>query len=82
MEHNAQAIIAQATSTLSSSGIDAAQNIYKSAILDWVDDITMGDAMEVEGMKEQVADLWLGYALLNRGANLVSYGMLFVCVWW
>ncbi|KAL3768270.1 hypothetical protein ACHAWO_012380 [Cyclotella atomus] len=84
MEHNAQAIIAQATSTLSSSGIDAAQNIYKSAILDWVDDITMGDAMEVEGMKEQVADLWLGYALLNRGANLFKsatevYGQAIHC---
>ena len=76
MNHNAQTIINEANATLASSGMTAAQNIYKSAILDWVDDITMGDAMEVDdgkdGVKGEVAELWLGYALLNRGGNLVS----------
>lgn len=76
MDHSAQQIINQASSTLSSSGIAAAQNIFKSAILDWVDDVTMGDTMEVEGANEEVAELWLGYALLNREAKLVSL-MLF-----
>jgi hypothetical protein len=92
MEHNAQSIIHEASSTLLSSGIAAAQNIYKSAILDWVDDVTMGDdVMDTEeggrpdavmsdggGVKEQLAELWCGYALLNRGANLVSLSLLMI----
>lgn len=72
MEHNVQAILSRAAATLATSGIGAAQNIYKSALLDWVDDVTMGDAMDVEGAREGVAELWLGYAMLNRGAKLVS----------
>lgn len=79
MEHNAQSIIQNANSTLSSSGVEAAQNVYKTAILDWVDDVTMGDAMDTdeggEGVKGELAELWLGYALLNRGANLVSFSI-------
>ncbi len=78
MELNAQSVIAEAQTTLSTSGLSAAQNVFKSAILDWVDDVTMGDAdMEggasIGGVKEEVAELWLGYASLNKGANLVSF---------
>lgn len=77
MEHDAQSIITEAETTLSTTGLSAAQNVFKSAILDWVDDVTMGDVdMEGEasdtGVKEEVAKLWLGYAMLNRRANLVS----------
>lgn len=80
MEHNAQSIIQHAASALSTSGVAAAQNIYKSALLDWVDDVTMGDGMDTDGgdVKGEVAELWLGYALLNKGANLVS--LFFGCV--
>lgn len=78
MEHNAELIISQANATLTTTGLAAAQNIYQSAILDWVDDVTMGDAMDktTDGdggdVGGEVAKLWLGYAMLNRGASLVS----------
>ena len=74
MDHNAQTIIDEANATVASSGMAAAQNIYKSTLLDWVDDVTMGDTMEIDGggIKAEVAELWLAYAKLNRGGNLVS----------
>lgn len=75
MEHNAELITSQANATLTTTGLAAAQNIYQSAILDWVDDVTMGDAMDTTtdgDVGGEVAKLWLGYAMLNRGASLVS----------
>ena len=47
--------------------------VYQNALLEWVDDVTMGDMGEnVEAVKGEVAKLWLAYANLNRKSNLVS----------
>ena len=45
-EHNSQQIIQEAESKLAQSGINAAQNVYQNALLDWVDDVTMGGGGE------------------------------------
>ena len=86
MEHNAEHIISQANTALTTTGLAAAQNVYQSAILDWVDDVTMGDAMDTttddgNDVGGEVAKLWLGYAMLNRGASLVSVLFLLCGEW-
>ena len=59
-------------------GVSEAQTAYQSALLDWVDDVTMGDVV-ADGddaaraaIANEIAELWLGYAGLNRRLNLVS----------
>ena len=59
-------------------GVSEAQTAYQSALLDWVDDVTMGDVV-ADGddaaraaIANEIAELWLGYAGLNRRSNLVS----------
>mmetsp|Transcript_6641 Transcript_6641/g.13305 ORF Transcript_6641/g.13305 Transcript_6641/m.13305 type:complete len:617 (-) Transcript_6641:44-1894(-) len=49
-QYNSQAVISDAEAKLAESGINAAQNVYQSAILDWVDDVTMG--MDTEEQEE------------------------------
>eukprot|EP00970_Alexandrium_tamarense_P003574 scaffold559_cov190-Alexandrium_tamarense.AAC.69 len=69
-QYNSRSIIAAAEAKLASSGIGAAQNVYQSALLDWVDDATMGDTVDLESVRGEVANLWLAYAGLNRRSNL------------
>lgn len=49
-QYNSQTVISDAEAKLAESGINAAQNVYQSAILDWVDDVTMG--MDTEEQEE------------------------------
>ncbi|KAL7449960.1 hypothetical protein ACHAXS_000219, partial [Conticribra weissflogii] len=101
-QYSSQKVISDAEAKLAEAGINAAQNVYQSAILDWVDDVTMGmdPEEEEEGGKAshgsgnavlgpeavtssgarvvtkrdiirgEIVELWLGYANLNRRANL------------
>ena len=71
-QYNSQSIINTAEETLQTSGVNAAQTVYKSALLDWVDDVTMGDSVDKESVRGEIANLWLAYANLNRRSNLVS----------
>ena len=79
-QYNSQSIIHTAEETLQTSGVNAAQTVYKSALLDWVDDVTMGDTIEKETVKGEIANLWLAYADLNRRSNLVSRQFLYDCL--
>ena len=80
-QYNSQSIIHTAEETLQTSGVNAAQTVYKSALLDWVDDVTMGDTIEKETVKGEIANLWLAYADLNRRTNLVSHQFfMIVCI--
>lgn len=74
--YNSQSIINTAEETLQTSGVNAAQTVYKSALLDWVDDVTMGDTVDKESVRGEVANLWLAYANLNRSSNLVSNNVM------
>ena len=72
-QYNSQTVIDAANSKLQEEGINAAQTVFQSALLDWVDDVTMGDDNIIEdGVKGEIAKLWLAYADLNRQANMVS----------
>ena len=77
-EYNSQSIINTADETLRTNGVNAAQTVYKSALLDWVDDVTMGDTIDKESVKGEIANLWLAYAALNKRSNLVSRYCLIV----
>lgn len=76
--YNAQTIIDTATTQLNNGeSIQSAQTTFQSALLDWVDDITMGDAMELDEaqrVKMEIVKLWLAYADLNKRSKLVSAG--------
>ena len=72
-QYNSQTIINDAESKLQKEGVNAAQMVYQNALLEWVDDVTMGDMGEnLEVVKGEVAKLWLAYANLNRRSSLVS----------
>ena len=72
--YNSQTIIDEAESKLQSEGVQSAQKVYQSALLEWVDDVTMDDggAIQTDRVKEEIAKLWLAYANLNKRNNLVS----------
>lgn len=72
-QYNSQTIIDAANSKLQSDGINSAQTVFQSALLDWVDDVTMGDMGDNVAVKGEIVKLWLAYANLNRSANLVSF---------
>jgi len=70
-EYNSQTIIDAANAKLQEEGINTAQTVFQSALLDWVDDVTMGDMRDNIGrVKEEIANLWLAYAAFNRRSNL------------
>ena len=73
-QYNSQTVIDAANTKLQEEGINAAQTVFQSALLDWVDDVTMGDHENIieDGVKGEIAKLWLAYADLNRQANMVS----------
>ena len=77
-QYNAQVIIDNATTQLNNSstgGVQSAQTTFQSALLDWVDDVTMGDTMETEEaqrVRGEIVKLWLAYADLNKNVKLVS----------
>ena len=78
--YDSRAVIALAESKLrgGGGGISEAQTVYQSALLDWVDDVTMGDVSEYDessraNIVDEIVELWLGYANLNRRSNLVSH---------
>lgn len=75
-QYNAQTIIDAATTQLNNGeSIQSAQTTFQSALLDWVDDITMGDAMdmvEAQRVKMEIVKLWLAYADMNKRSKLVS----------
>lgn len=72
--YNAQSIIDNATTQLENGeGVQSAQTTFQSALLDWVDDITMGDSMETveaQSVRMEIVKLWLAYADLNKKSNL------------
>ena len=77
-QYNAQVIIDNATTQLNNSstgGVQSAQTTFQAALLDWVDDVTMGDTMETEEaqrVRGEIVKLWLAYADLNKNSKLVS----------
>jgi hypothetical protein len=77
-QYNAQVIIDNATTQLNNSstgGVQSAQTTFQSALLDWVDDVTMGDTMETEEaqrVRGEIVKLWLAYAHFNKNSKLVS----------
>ena len=77
-QYNAQVIIDNATTQLNNSstgGVQSAQTTFQSALLDWVDDVTMGDTMETEEaqrVRSEIVKLWLAYAHFNKNSKLVS----------
>ena len=85
--YDSRAVIEAAESKLrdGGGGISEAQTAYQSALLDWVDDVTMGDVV-ADGddaaraaIANEIAELWLGYAGLNRRSNLVSGDVGWFC---
>ncbi|KAL7542774.1 hypothetical protein ACHAXR_012386 [Thalassiosira sp. AJA248-18] len=70
-QYNSQTVIDAAEAKLQGEGVNAAQTVFQSALLDWVDDVTMGDMGHgMEGVRGEIANLWLAYANLNRRSNL------------
>ena len=73
-QYNSQTIIDAAEAKLQDDGVNAAQIVFQSALLDWVDDVTMGDmGSNIDAIREEIANLWMVYAKLNRKSNLVSH---------
>ena len=50
-QYNSQSIINTAEETLQKSWVNAAQTVYKSALFDLVDDVTMGDTIDKEAVR-------------------------------
>ena len=75
-QYDAQTVIDEANAKLQEGegGVNAAQMVYQSALLDWVDDVTMGGDMGdgLNSVREEIVKLWLAYADLNRKSNKVS----------
>ena len=72
-QSNSQTVIDEAEAKLKGEGINVAQTLFQSALLDWVDDVTMGDlGSNMDSVRGEIANLWLAYANLNRSSNLVS----------
>mmetsp|Transcript_31572 Transcript_31572/g.57788 ORF Transcript_31572/g.57788 Transcript_31572/m.57788 type:complete len:86 (-) Transcript_31572:222-479(-) len=72
-QYKSQAVIDEAETKLKGEGINVAQTVFQSALLDWVDDVTMGDlGSNMDSVRGEIANLWLAYAKLNRSLNLVS----------
>mmetsp|Transcript_38888 Transcript_38888/g.93539 ORF Transcript_38888/g.93539 Transcript_38888/m.93539 type:complete len:567 (-) Transcript_38888:354-2054(-) len=70
-QYNSQTIIDAAEAKLQDDGVNAAQIVFQSALLDWVDDVTMGDmGSNIDAIREEIANLWMAYAKLNRKSNL------------
>mmetsp|Transcript_40037 Transcript_40037/g.85242 ORF Transcript_40037/g.85242 Transcript_40037/m.85242 type:complete len:82 (+) Transcript_40037:306-551(+) len=73
-QYNSHTVIDAAEVKLQQEGINAAQTVFQSALLDWVDDVTMGDMGDaLDSVRGQIVNLWLAYANLNRRSNLVSH---------
>lgn len=55
------------------NGLESAQMIYQSALLDWVDDARemQNNNQDVSSLKDAIALLWVEYAKLNKKANMV-----------
>lgn len=78
-QYNSQTVIDAADAKLQGEGVNAAQMVFQSELLDWVDDVTMGDMGDNMGIvREEIANLWLAYANLNRKSNLVSLPIIFL----
>ena len=72
-QYNSQHVVDAANVKLQEEGVNAAQTVFQSALLDWVDDVTMGDeGNNTDHVKEEISNLWLAYASFNRTSNLVS----------
>ena len=76
-QYDSRTVIEAAESKLRegpNNNVSAAQAIYQNALLEWVDDVTMGnmDNDTADVAREEIVKLWLGYANLNRRSNLVS----------
>ena len=79
-QYNSQTVIDAAEAKLRDEGINSAQTVFQSALLDWVDDVTMGDMGDnnMDAVRGEIAKLWLAYADLNRRSNMVSRPYLFL----
>jgi hypothetical protein len=85
-QYDTNAIIQQANEKFAQNELEAAQMIYQSALLDWVDDAREmenndagGDnSKEISVLKDSIALLWIEYANLNRKANMVRF--VWVCI--
>ena len=75
-QYDSRSVIEAAESKLREgpNNISAAQAIYQNALLDWVDDVIMGnmESDTANAAREEIVKLWLGYANLNRRSSLVS----------
>ena len=75
-QYDSRSVIEAAESKLREgpNNVSAAPAIYQNALLDWVDDVIMGnmESDTANAAREEIVKLWLGYANLNRRSNLVS----------
>lgn len=79
-QYNSQTVIDAAEAKLRDEGINSAQTVFQSALLDWVDDVTMGDMGDnMDAVRGEIAKLWLAYADLNRRSNMVSQPYIYSC---
>ena len=76
-QYNSQSIINTAEEALQTIGVSAAQTVYKSALLDWVDDVTMGDTIDKDSVKGEIANLWLAYTSSVRGSLSATVAITF-----
>jgi hypothetical protein len=53
--------------------VPGAQMMYRSALLDWIDDAREGTDLGIhpDHIRQAIAALWIGYARLNRDSNMV-----------
>lgn len=75
-QYDSRSVIEVAESNLREgpNNVSSAQAIYQNTLLDWVDDVTMGnmESDTANAARDEIVKLWLGYASLNRKSNLVS----------
>eukprot|EP00957_Ditylum_brightwellii_P130226 9934210-Ditylum_brightwellii.AAC.1 len=63
--------IVQAADTKYEAGdLSGAQKLFKSALLEWVDDAQFGGSADDDGMQKAISELWIAYAKLNRKAKM------------
>ena len=80
-QYNSQTVIDAAEAKLRDEGINSAQTVFQSALLDWVDDVTMGDMGDnMDAVRGEIAKLWLAYADLNRRSNMVSHHIFILAI--
>jgi hypothetical protein len=66
-------VIKAAEAKQQAGDVPGAQMMYRSALLDWIDDAREGTDLGIhpDHIRHAIAALWIAYARLNRDSNMV-----------